>query len=160
MKIKTIFSLLLVKLLFSLFVGQLLFSWLRSSHQRFPMKKDVLRNFTKFTWKHLRPSLLFNKAAGLRPAILLKKRLYRRFFLVNFGKFLRTYFLQNTSGQLLLLICFLVFFTSLIFGKFYLNISILLPLRNAGFDCWFLHSNIHAIFTYITTIPFRNVICQ
>ena len=35
---------------------------------------------------------------------LLKKRLRHRCFSVNFVKFLRTLFLQNTSGQLLLLI--------------------------------------------------------
>ena len=29
-------------------------------------KKGVLRNFTKFTGKHLCQSLLFNKVAGLR----------------------------------------------------------------------------------------------
>ena len=39
---------------------------------------------------------------GLRPATLLKKRLRYRCFLVNFAKFLRTPFLQNTSGRLLL----------------------------------------------------------
>ena len=38
---------------------------LRSSHQRCSMKKDVLRNFTKFTGKHLCQSLFFNKVAGL-----------------------------------------------------------------------------------------------
>ena len=37
-----------------------------------------------------------------RPATLLKKRLWRRCFPVNFVKFLRTPFLQNTSGRLLL----------------------------------------------------------
>ena len=47
----------------------------RSSHQRCSMKKGVLRNSTKFTGKHLRQSLFFNKVAGLRPAALLKKRL-------------------------------------------------------------------------------------
>ena len=36
-----------------------------------------------------------------RPATLLKKRLWRRCFPVNFVKFLRTPFLQNTSGRLL-----------------------------------------------------------
>ena len=37
-------------------------------------KKDVLRNFTNFTGKHLGQSLsFFNKVAGLRPATLLKK---------------------------------------------------------------------------------------
>ena len=44
---------------------------------------------------------LFNKVAALRPATLLKRRLWHRCFPVNFAKFLRTPFLQNTSGQLL-----------------------------------------------------------
>ena len=61
-------------------------------------KKGVLRNFTKFTGKHLRQSLFFNNVAGLRPATLLKKRLWHRCFPVNFAKFLRALFLQNTSG--------------------------------------------------------------
>ena len=74
----------------------------RSSHQRCSMKKGVLRNFTKFTGKHLCQSLFFNKVAALRPATLLKKRLWHRCFPVNFVKFLRTPFLQNTSGRLLL----------------------------------------------------------
>ena len=47
----------------------------RSSHQRCSTKKDVLRNFTKFTGKPLCQSLFFNKVAGLRPATLFKKRL-------------------------------------------------------------------------------------
>ena len=38
----------------------------------------------------------------LRPATLLKKRLWHWCFLVNFVKFLGTPFLQNTSGRLLL----------------------------------------------------------
>ena len=65
-------------------------------------KKGVLRNFTKFTGKHLCQSLSFNKVADLRPATLLKKRLWHRCFPVNFVKFLRTPFLQNTAGRLLL----------------------------------------------------------
>ena len=55
----------------------------RISHQRYSMKKD------------------------LRPTVLLKKRLWHRCFPVNFAKFLRTPFLQNTSGQLFL--CFMAF---------------------------------------------------
>ena len=47
--------------------------------------------------------LFFNKVASLKPATLLKKRLWHRCFTVNFAKFLRTAFLQNTSGWLLLL---------------------------------------------------------
>ena len=66
--------------------------------------EGVLRHFAKFTGKHLCQSLHFNKAAGLRPATLLKKRLWHRYFSVNFEKFLRAPFLQNTSGQLLLLL--------------------------------------------------------
>ena len=66
-------------------------------------EKGVLRNFEKFTGKHLCQSLFFSKAAGLRPATLLKKRFCHRCFLVNFLKFLRTPFSQNTSGRLLLM---------------------------------------------------------
>ena len=63
-------------------------------------KKGFLRNFVKFTGKHKCQSLFFNKVVGLRPATLLKKRLWHRCFLVNFAKFSRTPFLQNTSGRL------------------------------------------------------------
>ena len=41
----------------------------RSSHQRCSTKKGVLRNFTKFTGKHLCQGLCFNKVAGLRTAM-------------------------------------------------------------------------------------------
>ena len=58
--------------------------------------KKGLKDFTKFTGKHLCQSPFFNKVAGLRPATLLKKRLWQRYFPVNFAKFLRTTFLQNT----------------------------------------------------------------
>ena len=74
----------------------------KSSHQRCSMKKGVLRNFTKFTGKQLCQSPFFKKVAGLRSAALLKKRLWLRYFLVNSAKFLRTPFLQNTSGRLIL----------------------------------------------------------
>ena len=37
-------------------------------------EKGVLRNFAKFTGKNLCKSLFFNKFAGLRPSLLLKKR--------------------------------------------------------------------------------------
>ena len=74
----------------------------RSSHQRYSVKKGIVKNFTKFTGKHLCQSLFFNQVAGLRPATLLKKRLWHRCFLVNFVKFLEALFLQNTSDRLLL----------------------------------------------------------
>ena len=69
----------------------------RSSIPEVFCKKCVLRNFAKFTGKHLCQSLFFNKVSGVRPAILLKKRLWHRCFPVNFAKFLRT-LSQNTSG--------------------------------------------------------------
>ena len=41
-------------------------------------------------------SLFFNKVAGLRPATLLKKRLWHRCFPVNFVKLLRAPLLKDT----------------------------------------------------------------
>ena len=65
-------------------------------------KKSVVRNFTKYTRKHLYQSLFFNNVAGLWPATLLKKRLWHRCFLVNFAKFPRTPFLTEHFWWLLL----------------------------------------------------------
>ena len=62
----------------------------RSSRPEVFCEKVVLRNFTKFTGKHLWQSLFFNKVARLRPVTLLKKRLWHWCFPVNFVKFLRT----------------------------------------------------------------------
>ena len=67
----------------------------RSSHQRCSVKKGVLRNFAKFIGKHLHQCLFFNKVTGLRPATLLKKRLWYRCFPVDFATFLRTPFTEN-----------------------------------------------------------------
>ena len=64
----------------------------RSSRPEVFCKKCVLENSAKFTELHLCQSLFFNKVAGLRPATLLKKRLWDRCFPVNFVKFLRTPF--------------------------------------------------------------------
>ena len=54
------------------------------SHLRCSIKKVFLKNFAKFT------------------GTLFKKRFWLRCFPVNFAKFLRTPFLQYTSGQLLM----------------------------------------------------------
>ena len=62
----------------------------RSSRPDVFCKRGVLRNFAKLTRKHLRQILFFNKVAGLRPATLLQKSLWHRYFPVNFMKFLRT----------------------------------------------------------------------
>ena len=60
----------------------------RSSHRRCSVGKGFLRKFAKFT--------------GLRPATLLKKRLWHRCFPVNFVKFLRTpFFIEHLEWLLL-----------------------------------------------------------
>ena len=51
----------------------------RSSHQRCSVKKGVLRNFTKFTGKHLCQSLLFNKVAGAACNFIKKETLAQVF---------------------------------------------------------------------------------
>ena len=69
---------------------------MRSSRPEVFYKKGVLRNFAKFTGKHLCQSLFFNKVAGMRTATLLKKRLWHRCFPLNFAKFLKKPFSYRT----------------------------------------------------------------
>ena len=108
----------------------------RSSHQRCSLKKVFLKNFTKFSAKHLCWSVFFNKVSGMRPATLSEKRLQQRCFPVNFVKFLRTPFLQNTSRQLLLFVINL----TVSFCKEVLYIySNLLLLKNIGKNSQFWH---------------------
>ena len=66
-----------------------------SSHQRCSVRKVVFRNFAK----HLCQSLFFNKVTDLRPAPLLKKRLWDSCFPVNFVKFLRALFERALLGD-------------------------------------------------------------
>ena len=76
----------------------------RGSHRRCSVTKGVLRNFSKFTGKHLRQilsfnkvaGLLFNKVVGLRPATLLKNRLWHRCFPVNFCEISKNTFCYRT----------------------------------------------------------------
>ena len=77
---------------------------LRSSHHMCSVKKRVYINFRKVFRKTPVPKPIFKYFSGLRPATLLKMRLWQRWFSVNFAKFLRTPFLQNTSRLLLLII--------------------------------------------------------
>ena len=75
-------------------------SSIRSSRPEVFCKKDVLRNFVKFTRKYLWKSLFFNKVAGWGLQLYFKKRLWHRCFPVNLQNFylLEHLFLQNTSG--------------------------------------------------------------
>ena len=71
----------------------------RSSRSELFCKKGFLKNFAKFTGKHVCQSLFFNRVADLRPATLFKKRLWYRRFSVNFAKFLKTpIFIEHSGG--------------------------------------------------------------
>ena len=81
------------------------FVLVRSSCPEVFCKKGALRDFAKFTGKHLCQSLFFNK--------FLKKRLWHMFFHVNFVKFLRTPFLTEHLRWLLLFGAFTLFLLNL-----------------------------------------------
>ena len=88
-----IFCAVTVKLLLKdIFVFNQMCGCFRSSHPLVFCEKGVLRSFPKLIGKHLCQSFFFNKVAGLRPATLLRKRLWHRRFTVIFVKFLRTPF--------------------------------------------------------------------
>ena len=59
---------------------------LKSSHRKCSVRKGVLRNFAKFTGKHLHNKSLF----------LIKLKAWHRCFPVNFAKFLRATFHRIT----------------------------------------------------------------
>ena len=74
---------------------------IRSSQPKMFLGKDALKICSKFTGEDSCQSVISIKLlcfADLRPATLLKKRLWHRYFPVNFAKFFRTPFSQNTSG--------------------------------------------------------------
>ena len=66
---------------------------LRSSHRRCSVRKGVLRNFAKFTVKHLCQSLFFN---------FVKKETLAQVFFCEFCEISKSTFLQNTFGRLVL----------------------------------------------------------
>ena len=87
---------------------------IRSSRPEVFCKKGVLRNFTKFTGKHLCQSLFFNKVSGLftgkhlcqslsfnevagpRPATLLKKETLVQVFACEFREISKNTFSYRT----------------------------------------------------------------
>ena len=66
------------------------------------IKKGVLKNFAKFTRKHLYQNHFLNKVAGLGLQLYWKRDLWQRCFPVNFAKFLRTPFFIEHLWLLLL----------------------------------------------------------
>ena len=71
----------------------------RSSHRRCSVRKGVLK---KSSQENTCARVFFLIKLQTKPATLLKKRLWHRSFPANYVKFLKTPFLQNTSGRLLL----------------------------------------------------------
>ena len=67
---------------------------LEAAIQRCSIKRSS-QKFRKIHRKHLHQSLFLSKVAGLRSkaCIFIKKRLWHRYFHINFAKFLRTPFL-------------------------------------------------------------------
>ena len=69
----------------------------RSSRPEVFCTEGVLKNFAKFTGKHLSQSLFFNKVPDLRPATLFKDRLRHRCF-PKFYKFFENTFFYRTPA--------------------------------------------------------------
>ena len=98
------------------------------------VKKMFIKNFTKFTGKHLCQSLFFNKVAGLRTGTLLKERLWHSCFPVNFAKFVRTPFLTEHLRWLLLYLVYT--YVSLIPASFIFSIKLCQSLSNLLVLVW------------------------
>ena len=71
--------------------------------RRYSVEK-VFLEISQNSQENTSASLFFNKVAGLRPATLLKKRLWHRCFPVDFVKFLRTPFFTEHLRWLLLFV--------------------------------------------------------
>ena len=102
-------------------------------------KKGVLRNFTKFTGKHLFQSLFFNKIAGLKPPTLLKNRLWYRCFPVNFAKFL-----VSVTGIVPRDVHYFIFHLQ----------TCCRPSYRWYFDGWYRYFNVLCRFTFLKLFPF------
>ena len=98
-------------------------------------KKGVLRNFAKFTRKHLCQRLFFNKVAGRGLKLYWKKESLAQVFSCKFCEISKNIFFQNTVGRLLLenpsfcsALGYLLFYKKVIVlhhgNKFYILISV------------------------------------
>ena len=77
----------------NMFLKFRLFFHNKSSRPEVFCKKGVLKIFAKFPWKHLWQSASFLIKLQAAHATLLKNRVWRRYFPLNFAKVLRTSFL-------------------------------------------------------------------
>ena len=139
----------------------------RSSRPEVFCKKGVLRNFTKFTGKHLWQSPFFNKVAGLRlrltlrPATLLKRRLWHRCFSVNFVKFLRTPFFIKHLWWLLLHGHRLLSTWIKFVGIYPSNFDVSYTAQKTQFHNWVLKLNLHFVcFCFCLVTRLLELICN
>ena len=80
-----------------LYTSERFLSVWRSSHRRCSGIKGVLRNFTKFTGKHLCQSFFFNEVAGAESGNFIEKENLAQVFSSEFDEISK-----NTSRRLLL----------------------------------------------------------
>ena len=71
----------------------------RRSHHKCSIK-SYCQTFVIFTGKHLWWGLFFNKVEGHQTCGFITKGLQHRYFLVNFGKFIKAPILKNISERL------------------------------------------------------------
>ena len=74
----------------------------RSSHRRCSVGKEVFLKISQISQENTCSRVSFLIELQAETCSFLKKILWHRCFPLNFAKFLRTPFLQNTSGRLLL----------------------------------------------------------
>ena len=92
-------------------------SFYRSSHWRCSVRKGVLRNFAKFTGKHLCQSLLFNNVPG--PCNFIKKETLAQVFSCEFCEISKNTFFTEHIWQLLLFLSLSVVPLLVLFNFYY-----------------------------------------
>ena len=109
-------------------------------------KKGVLRNFAKFTGKHLCQSLFLNIVAGLRPATLLKKETLAQVFSCEFCEFSKNTFFTKHLWWLLLsrtftfyLVAWRVLFAHLTHLPCFSAEAYPEPLQTSKMECFCVH---------------------
>ena len=80
----------------------------RSSHQRYAVRKGFLRNFAKFTGKHLRQSLYFNRVAGHACSFIKIETLAQVFSSESCEISKNTFFIEHVWASASLSSCFWV----------------------------------------------------
>ena len=94
----------------------------------------MLSSFDSHHLKEKKYSISQGIVQKQEPEVFYKKRLWHRCFLVNFAKFLRTPFLQNTSGWLLLIVANFAFLYHLKTSKNHRFSDVFRRYRNVTLD--------------------------